>query len=139
MQARPLARPPLKTLMLAALGIVYGDIGTSPLYAFKVAFVGSHPLPLTDTNVLATLSAMFWAVMLIISVKYVRVILRFDNEGEGGVLALTALAHRLTQGNAQLAATVVSAGIFGAALFYGDAVITPAISVLSAVEGIRAC
>ena len=126
----------LRTLTLAALGIVYGDIGTSPLYAFKEAFAGAHPLPLTEANVLATLSTMLWAVMLIISVKYVWVVLRFDNDGEGGVLALTALAHRLTQGNTRLAATVVSAGIFGAALFYGDAIITPAISVLSAVEGI---
>ena len=74
----------LGTLALAALGIVYGDIGTSPLYAFKEAFAGSHPLPLNEANVLATLSIMFWAVTLIIAVKYVWIVLRFDNEGEGG-------------------------------------------------------
>ena len=126
----------LGTLALAALGIVYGDIGTSPLYAFKEAFAGSHPLPLNEANVLATLSIMFWAVTLIIAVKYVWIVLRFDNEGEGGVLALTALAHRLVHENARLARMVFAAGIFAASLFYGDAIITPAISVLSAVEGI---
>jgi KUP system potassium uptake protein len=81
-------------LALAALGVVYGDIGTSPLYAFKEAFAGTHGLAPTEPNVLATLSAMFWAMMLIISIKYVWVILKFDNNGEGGVLALTALANR---------------------------------------------
>src|SRR5512142_734065 len=82
-------------LALAALGVVYGDIGTSPLYAFREAFTGPHALAPTETNVLATLSALFWAVMLIISVKYVGIVLRFDNDGEGGVLALMALAHRV--------------------------------------------
>jgi len=126
-------------LTLAALGIVYGDIGTSPLYAFKEAFTGPHALPLNEANVLAVLSALFWAVMLIISVKYVWLVLRLDNEGEGGVLALTAFAHRLvTQrgSGGRLAAFVITAGVFAAALFYGDAIITPAISVLSAVEGL---
>ena len=78
-------------LSLAALGVVYGDIGTSPLYAFKEAFTGAHGLPPTEANVLATLSAMFWAMMLIISIKYVWVMLKFDNDGEGGILALLAL------------------------------------------------
>lgn len=126
-------------LTLAALGIVYGDIGTSPLYAFKEAFTGSHALALNEANVLATLSALFWAVMLIISVKYVWLILKLDNDGEGGVLALTALAHRLVKHrkhSERLAAFVITAGVFAAALFYGDAIITPAISVLSAVEGL---
>ena len=123
-------------LSLAALGVVYGDIGTSPLYAFKEAFTGAHALAPTEPNVLATLSAMFWAMMLIISVKYVWVMLKFDNDGEGGVLALTALANRTTKGSAHWKMLIVAAGIFAAALFYGDALITPAISVLSAVEGL---
>jgi KUP system potassium uptake protein len=123
-------------LALAALGVVYGDIGTSPLYAFKEAFTGPHALVPTEPNVLATLSAMFWAMMLIISIKYVWVMLKFDNDGEGGVLALTALANRTTKGSAHWKMLIVAAGIFAAALFYGDALITPAISVLSAVEGL---
>ncbi len=123
-------------LALAALGVVYGDIGTSPLYAFKEAFVGAHGLAPTEPNVLATLSALFWAMMLIISIKYVWVMLRFDNEGEGGVLALTALANRTVKDASKWKKLIVTAGIFAAALFYGDALITPAISVLSAVEGI---
>lgn len=136
MQSLPQARRPgVPTLALAALGIVYGDIGTSPLYAFKEAFAGPHGLPPTPESVLATLSLLFWAVMLIVSCKYVLVVLRFDNEGEGGVLALTALAHRVTRGGGR-AMLVIGLGIFAAALFYGDAIITPAISVLSAVEGI---
>ncbi len=124
------------TLALAALGVVYGDIGTSPLYAFKEAFAGGHGLTPTEPNVLATLSALFWAMMLIISIKYVWVMLKFDNEGEGGVLALTALANRSAQGVMHWKLLIATAGIFAAALFYGDALITPAISVLSAVEGL---
>ena len=123
-------------LALAALGVVYGDIGTSPLYAFKEAFVGPHGLAPTEANVLATLSALFWAMMLIISIKYVWIMLKFDNDGEGGVLALTALANRSARSTARWKMWIVTAGIFAAALFYGDALITPAISVLSAVEGI---
>ena len=123
-------------LALAALGVVYGDIGTSPLYAFKEAFVGPHGLTPNEPNVLATLSALFWAMMLIISVKYVWVMLKFDNDGEGGVLALTALANRSARGTERWKMLIVTAGIFAAALFYGDALITPAISVLSAVEGL---
>ena len=123
-------------LALGALGVVYGDIGTSPLYAFKEAFTGPHALAVTETNVLATLSALFWSIMLIISVKYVWLVLKYDNDGEGGVLALTALAHHQAERRPRLAAWVIGAGIFAAALFYGDAIITPAISVLSAVEGI---
>ena len=115
------------SLSLAALGIVYGDIGTSPLYAFKEAFAGAHGLPPTASSVLAALSALFWSVMLIISFKYVGVVLRFDNKGEGGVLALTALAHRLAvrgkksaqdtghnNGVGRVAAWVIGAGIFAA-------------------------
>jgi KUP system potassium uptake protein len=124
------------TLALAALGVVYGDIGTSPLYAFKEAFSGPHGLAATEVNVMATLSALFWAMMLIISLKYVWIMLKFDNDGEGGVLALTALANRVARSTSHLKLMIVTAGIFAAALFYGDALITPAISVLSAVEGL---
>jgi KUP system potassium uptake protein len=123
-------------LTLAALGVVYGDIGTSPLYAFKEAFSGSHGLPLSEPNVLAVLSLMFWSVTLVVSLKYVGVVLRFDNGGEGGILALLALAARRTRARPRLAWTVATMGVFGASLFYGDAILTPAISVLSAVEGI---
>mgnify|MGYP000435099623 CR=1 FL=1 len=126
----------LGALTLAALGIVFGDIGTSPLYAFKEAFNGPHALAISPENVLATLSALLWAVLVIVSIKYVWIVLKYDNDGEGGVLALTALAHRLTRDAPRRSLLVVSAGVFAAALFYGDAIITPAISVLSAVEGI---
>jgi KUP system potassium uptake protein len=126
----------LAALTLAALGVVYGDIGTSPLYAFREAFNSSHGLPLTEANVLAVLSMIFWSVTLIVSLKYISVALRFDNGGEGGILALLALAARVTREHPRLAATVTVLGVFGASLFYGDAIITPAISVLSAVEGL---
>jgi KUP system potassium uptake protein len=129
-------RSSLGVLTLAALGVVFGDIGTSPLYAFKEAFSGSHGLPLTEPNVLAVLSLMFWSVTLVVSLKYVTIVLRFDNGGEGGILALLALAARLTRTRPRLVWTVATLGVFGASLFYGDAILTPAISVLSAVEGI---
>ncbi len=132
-QAKPKSNQSLLTL--GALGVVYGDIGTSPLYAFKMAF--AHGMAPSPENILATLSALFWSIFLIISVKYILVVLRFDNDGEGGVLALTALAHRLTRENTKLASVVIGLGIFAAALFYGDAVITPAITVLGAVEGLK--
>src|SRR5512141_370713 len=141
--ARPHARSPaapprarLGFLTLAALGVVYGDIGTSPLYAFREAFTGPHALAPNETNVLATLSALFWAVTLIISAKYVAIVLRFDNDGEGGVLSLMALAHRAAERVGRGVRYVAIAGVIAAALFYGDAVITPAISVLSAIEGL---
>jgi len=126
----------LAALTLAALGVVYGDIGTSPLYAFKEALGGPHGLPLNQTNVLAVLSLMFWSLTLIVTLKYVAMMLRFDNRGEGGILALLALASKATRERPRLAWIVTTCGIFGASLFYGDAVLTPAISVLSAVEGI---
>ena len=135
-QSRKQARA-LGPLILAALGVVFGDIGTSPLYAFKEAFTGVHGLPLSEANVLATLSALFWAVTMIISFKYVFIVLRFDNDGEGGSLALASLAQRSARaGVRRRVAAVTAAGVFAAAMFYGDAVITPAISVLSAVEGV---
>ena len=126
----------LGALTLGALGVVFGDIGTSPLYAFKEAFGGAHRLPLDEVNVLGVLSLIFWAVMLIVSLKYVVFVLRFDNKGEGGVLALLALATRLFRGNPRLQWTAAVLAVFAASLFYGDAMITPAISVLSAVEGL---
>ena len=121
-------------LALAALGVVYGDIGTSPLYAFKEAF--AHGMALTEANVLATLSAFFWALFLIIAIKYIWIVIRFDNDGEGGVLALTALAQRIAEGKHIRSGWLVSAGMFAAALFYADSFLTPAVSVLSAVEGV---
>ena len=123
-------------LALAALGVVYGDIGTSPLYAFKEAMTAHSHLSPTPDHVLAVLSSLFWAMTLIVTVKYVTVVLDFDNEGEGGVLALTALAQRVVRKAGGFSTGVVLLGVFAAALFYGDAIITPAISVLSAVEGI---
>jgi KUP system potassium uptake protein len=126
----------LAALSLGALGVVFGDIGTSPLYAFKEAFGGEHALPLSEANVFGVLSLIFWAVMLIVSVKYVSFVLRFDNKGEGGVLALLALASNLFRKNRKLSSVATVIAVFAASLFYGDAVITPAISVLSAVEGI---
>jgi KUP system potassium uptake protein len=126
----------LAALALGALGVVFGDIGTSPLYAFKEAFGGAHPLPLSETNVLGVLSLIFWSVMLVVSLKYVSFVLRFDNKGEGGVLALLVLAMQLFRKNRKLSQVATLIAVFAASLFYGDAVITPAISVLSAVEGL---
>jgi KUP system potassium uptake protein len=134
--ARAPARSPLPVLTLAALGVVYGDIGTSPLYAFKEAFNGPHALAVNPTNVLGVLSLLFWALTIIVSLKYVVFVLRFDNKGEGGVLALLAYAQRVTRVSPRRQAVVAMMAIFAASLFYGDAVITPAISVLSAVEGL---
>jgi KUP system potassium uptake protein len=124
------------TLVLAALGVVYGDIGTSPLYAFKEAFGGTYPLEVNERNVLAVLSLMFWAVTLIVSLKYVTFMLRFDNRGEGGVLALLTFALQTVKNRPALQGAIVLLGAVAASLFYGDAIITPAISVLSAVEGL---
>jgi len=129
-------KPAVVALSLGALGVVFGDIGTSPLYAFKEAFGGPHALPLNEANVLGVLSLIFWSVMLIVSLKYVVFVLRFDNKGEGGVLALLALSGQLFRKNPRLAWVATVVAIFAASLFYGDAVITPAISVLSAMEGL---
>ena len=133
---KPNGKSHWSALTLAALGVVYGDIGTSPLYAFKEAFNGAHGLPLDQAGVFAVLSLMFWSLMLIVSLKYVTMMLRFDNRGEGGILALLALAAARVRERPRLAWTVATCGVFGASLFYGDALLTPAISVLSAVEGI---
>ena len=121
---------------IGALGIVYGDIGTSPLYAFKEAFDAEHGLPLTTANVFAVLSMIFWAVTIVVSLKHVTIMLRFDNRGEGGVLALLSYCAYQLRERPRLLWVVTILGAFAVSLFYGDAVITPAISVLSAVEGI---
>ena len=123
-------------LALGAVGVVFGDIGTSPLYAMKESFAGAHPLTPDEPHVLGVLSLIFWAIMLVVTTKYVAIIMRADNKGEGGSLALLALATRLTHGS-NLTPIIVVIGIFAAALFYGDSMITPAISVLSAVEGLQ--
>ena len=124
-------------LMLGAIGIVFGDIGTSPLYAIKETFGGPHPLPIDAPHVLGVLSLVFWSIMSIVSIKYVIIIMRADNRGEGGSLALFALATRASEGRKPLIGLLGMLGIFAAALFYGDSMITPAISVLSAVEGLN--
>ena len=126
---------PLAPLALAALGIVYGDIGTSPLYALKEVFAGGHPVPVNPANIFGILSLVVWSLVIVVSIKYVAFIMRADNRGEGGIMALMALALRKSEGRAR--AAIMLAGIVGAALFYGDGVITPAISVLSAVEGLE--
>jgi KUP system potassium uptake protein len=124
-------------LLLAALGVVYGDIGTSPLYAAKEVFNPAHGLPLTHDNILGGVSAILWALMIVVSFKYVILIMRADNKGEGGVMALLALAIASVRDRGRLPAALALFGIFGAALFYGDGIITPAISVLSAIEGLE--
>jgi KUP system potassium uptake protein len=124
-------------LTLAAIGVVYGDIGTSPLYALKEVFSESHGVPLTPANVIGVVSMIFWTLTFVVSLKYVGLILRADNKGEGGIMALLALALNSLPRDSKAYAAVVIAGLMGAALFYGDGVITPAISVLSAVEGLE--
>ena len=125
-------------LVLAALGIVFGDIGTSPLYALQTVFsINDGAVRPTVGDVYGVISMMFWSVTLIVSVKYIGILMRADNEGEGGVMALTALARRLYARRGTSTAPLVVIGILGVSLFYGDSLITPAISVLSAVEGVR--
>jgi KUP system potassium uptake protein len=126
----------LGLLALGALGVVFGDIGTSPLYALKESFVGHHPLTVDRLHIFGVLSLIFWTMMLIVTLKYVLIILRADNKGEGGSLALLALVTR-TAGHRRWAPGIVMLGVAATALFYGDAIITPAISVLSAVEGLE--
>ena len=127
----------LAALVLGALGVVYGDIGTSPLYALRECFHGSHGIAPTRDNVLGVLSLIFWSLTLIISIKYLVFVMRADNEGEGGILALLALVAKQPSRRAGGARPVlIGLGLFGAALLYGDGMITPAISVLGAVEGL---
>ena len=134
---KPITRHSTAGLALLALGVVYGDIGTSPLYAAKETFNPEHGIPLTPENIYGGVSAIFWALMIVVSLKYVTLVLRADNRGEGGIMALLALATKAIGDRKRLSGTLLAIGVFGASLFYGDAVLTPAISVLSAVEGLE--
>jgi KUP system potassium uptake protein len=125
----------LLPLTLGAVGIVYGDIGTSPLYTIRECFFGSHSVPPTQANVLGILSLIIYALLVVISIKYIAIVMRADNQGEGGILALTALVPNGVVARSR--PILIGLGIFGAALLYGDGMITPAITVLSAVEGLK--
>ncbi|MEO5655133.1 MAG: potassium transporter Kup [Nitrosospira sp.] len=127
----------LGLLSLAALGVVYGDIGTSPLYVMKTVFDPVHGLAVNEGNVIGIISLIFWTLMIVVSLKYITLILRADNHGEGGIMALLSLASSSVAGRPRLRNFLFPIGAFGAALFFGDGVITPAISVLSAVEGLE--
>ncbi|WP_425475260.1 potassium transporter Kup [Sphingomonas silueang] len=129
-------RQSLVKLAFGAIGVVYGDIGTSPLYAMKEVFVGHHPLTVNQLNIFGVVSLVFWSLMLIVTLKYVFVIMRADNNGEGGSLALLALIQRKSGSGGRWTASLVILGVLATALFFGDCMITPAISVLSAVEGL---
>ncbi len=126
----------LAALTLGAVGVVYGDIGTSPLYALKEVFANGH-VPLTERNIYGVLSLVFWTLTVVVSIKYVLLILRADNNGEGGLIAMLALASQAVKDKPRLRRRLLFIGIFGTAIFFGDGVITPAISVLSAVEGLQ--
>jgi KUP system potassium uptake protein len=128
----------LAALTVSAIGIVFGDIGTSPIYAFRETFSGHHPLATDALHIYGVLSLIFWSMMIVVSFKYVTIIMRADNKGEGGSLALLALISRKSDNNAARVRTagLVLLGVFACALFYGDSIITPAMSVLSAVEGL---
>ena len=125
------------TLSLGALGVVYGDIGTSPLYVMKTVFDKANGLTLNPANLIGIVSLIFWSMMVVVTLKYVTLIMRADNHGEGGIMALLALAASSVADKPKLRHILLMSGVFGAALFYGDGVITPAISVLSAVEGLE--
>lgn len=129
---RPSAR-----VIAAAIGIVFGDIGTSPLYALKEAFGSAHGIAMSAHSVVGVISLLFWAIVVVVAIKYVLFVMRADNNGEGGVLALMALSLRNVRHQSLAGKTLIMLGIFGACMFYGDAVITPAISVMSAVEGLQ--
>lgn len=122
-------------LALGAIGIVFGDIGTSPIYAFRETFAGHHKLALDPAHIMGVVSLMFWSMMIVVSLKYVTIIMRADNKGEGGSLALLALVNGKTK-NKRWSKGIILLGVFATALFYGDSMITPAVSVLSAVEGL---
>ena len=132
-------RQGLPRLALGAVGVVFGDIGTSPIYAFRETFAGHHPLTPDHFNVFGVLSLIFWSMMIVVTIKYVAIIMRADNKGEGGSLALLALISRSAQGTRERRWTrgLMLLGVFATALFFGDSMITPAISVLSAVEGLN--
>src|SRR5437588_5737343 len=135
-----LGAPPRQStaaLSLLALGVVYGDIGTSPLYAVKETFNPEHGIPLTAENIVGGVSTIFWILMIVVSLKYVLLVLRADNRGEGGIMALLAMASASTRRHPEWTSALLLIGVCGASLFYGDAVLTPAISVLSAIEGME--
>ncbi|MCW2654311.1 MAG: potassium uptake protein family protein, partial [Mycobacterium sp.] len=140
--SRPRAEGSAKTARLAlavgALGVVFGDIGTSPIYTIQTVFNPGdpHPVPISTQNVYGMVSLIFWSVMIIVTLTYVTLVMRADNNGEGGIMALITLVLRLG-GRGRKAMALATLGIFGAALFFGDSMITPAISVLSAVEGLK--
>jgi KUP system potassium uptake protein len=134
---QPIRSPSTVALTLLALGVVYGDIGTSPLYAVKETFNPVHGIPLDQASILGGLSTIFWILMIVVSLKYVVLVMRAHNKGEGGIMALVALASSAIREHPQWRAPLLLVGMFGASLFYGDAVLTPAISVLSAVEGLE--
>src|SRR5437763_15521650 len=131
------ANPSAASLSLLALGVVYGDIGTSPLYAVKETFNPEHGIALNEANILGGVSTIFWILMIVVSLKYVTLVLRADNRGEGGIMALLAMATASVKTRPAWTAPLLIVGVFGASLFYGDAVLTPAISVLSAIEGLE--
>lgn len=124
-------------MIVATIGVVFGDIGTSPLYTFKECFSGEHAVPASPSNVLGILSLIFWSILIVISLKYVVFIMKADNKGEGGIMAMTSLMMQKARLNPKLRYLLVLLGLVGASLFYGDGIITPAISVLSAVEGLE--
>ncbi len=115
---------------------MFGDIGTSPIYSFRETFAGHHPLTPDQFHIHAVLSMIFWSMMIVVTLKYVTIIMRADNKGEGGSLALLALINRTISGKKKWASGIVMLGVFATALFYGDSMITPAVTVLSAVEGL---
>src|SRR3954454_297035 len=127
---------PLYKLAIGAIGIVFGDIGTSPIYAFRETFAGHHTLIPDRLHIFGVLSLIFWSMMIIVTLKYVTIIMRADNKGEGGSLALLALINRTLGGKRKWTSGVIMLGVFATALFYGDSMIIPAVSVLSAVEGL---
>src|SRR3954464_6979932 len=127
---------PLYKLAVGAIGIVFGDIGTSPIYAFRETFAGHHTLIPDRLHIYGVLSLIFWSMMIIVTLKYVSIIMRADNKGEGGSLALLALINRTLGGKKKWTSGIILMGVFATALFYGDSMITPAVTVLSAVEGL---
>jgi KUP system potassium uptake protein len=131
------AKGGLLGLAVAAVGVVFGDIGTSPLYTMREAFHGPHAMPLTEANVFGVLSLVFWSLILVVSVKYVIFIMRADNRGEGGIMAMMALAMQAVGDNKAARRFIIVLALLGAALFYGDGVITPAMSIMGAVEGLK--
>ncbi|HEX6376005.1 MAG TPA: potassium transporter Kup [Allosphingosinicella sp.] len=133
--APPARRRSQAGLALGAIGVVFGDIGTSPIYAFREAFTGHHSMAANAPNVFGVLSLIFWAMLIVVSLKYVVILIRADNKGEGGSLALLALISRKSGGKARWSGGIVLLGVLACALFYGDSMVTPAISVLAAVEG----